>query len=676
MNVTRWMLRILLAFGLVGLSGSFVTQAPAVAASPGPSVTITPHADINDPWGDGQYVTVTWKNFAPNYPVAVKECQHGATSLSQCSRGNLYSTCGFLCPGDWLLGISDKNGNGSGVVPVATGKVNTQQDGSDVPGYTFKCGPADSCDLWVTNDTLDMSQGIFVPIGFQVPPGACAGSGTSLSGSGTASGFMQFLNLAIDACSPPDNIDLSLVLQTSAKSLDDYIGGFSPFAVSSVAMTNGQKQQMNAAGRTAGYAPVLASGEVFAFRIYDTKTQNQVTHLTLTPELLAKIFSGQLKYWNIPAIKALNPSVHFPSTIAAIGRGEATEETYQVTKWFWENAQDAWKAAGKGVKPSLNPFTGPTDTLPSLASSPNPVALVSWANIMANTVRTGGADYGSLTQYGTIGYMDSSVAARYGLATVTIKFPNGKRVAATPKTIQNGIGGMHKDIYGVFHPNWTLQSKSAYPLPVVSYMVIPRGAKKSDSPPSQEVGDALTKVVKLAVGAGQDNLARGYAPLPQALVQEANTVAGQVWSAPPLPTPNHDGNNGPGGDDSTGPNSQGTVPGGSGTIPGTTTTIPTTDAGPTTTTEQTQDPSVTGTLPVLPPAPLLVATTWSKAMPFALAVGLGCLVIGAVLLLGGDVRGSLKRSGQRVKSVVPIHRKPKTALHSVDGSSKPDEAAA
>ena len=81
-------------------------------------------------------MTVTWKNFLPSQAVGVKECVHGATSLTQCSRGNLYSSCGFLCPGDWLLGISDKNGNGSGSVPIATGKLNTQQDGTDTPGYT------------------------------------------------------------------------------------------------------------------------------------------------------------------------------------------------------------------------------------------------------------------------------------------------------------------------------------------------------------------------------------------------------------------------------------------------------------------------------------------------------------------------------------------------------------
>ena len=258
------------------------------------------------------------------------------------------------------------------------------------------------------------------------------------SGSGTASGFGQFLNLSLDACKPPNNIDLGVRAPDVGPTLDDYVGGFSQYAVSSVPMTEGQKQQLDTGGRTAGYAPILASGEVFAFRIYDPRTQNQVTHLTLTPELLARIFSGQLKYWNTPAIKALNPGVAFPSTIAAVGRGDACEETLQVTKWIWENAKQSWLDAGKGVPARLNPFTGPTDILPSLASLPNPVALVSYANIMANTVRTGGSDYRSLSQYGTIGYMDSSLAARYGLATVTIKFPNGKKVTPTTGTIRTG----------------------------------------------------------------------------------------------------------------------------------------------------------------------------------------------------------------------------------------------
>jgi len=621
-------------------------------------------------------VTVRWKGFTPNKPVAVRECVHGATSLSQCSRGNLYSTCGIQCPGDQPIGTSDKNGNGSGSVPVATGLVNTTERGKgNVPGLTFTCGPSDPCDLWVTDTDVDLTTGALVPIGFQPAIDACSGGpGPSLIGSGPASGNQQFRTFAVDVCKPPDNVDLGYTMQFSSRSaMDDYIAG-APYAVSTVRMDPIQTQALQSAGLTAGYAPVLASGEVFAFRIVDTNTRNQITHLTLTPDLLARIFTGQIKYWNIPAIKALNPGVSFPGTIAAIGRGEANEETYQTTSWLWNAARNAYHDGGNVGPPKQNPYNGPADILPVLAGSANPVALVTGEQGVANTVRTGGSDYGSVTSYGTIGYMDSSFAAQYGLPTVTIKFPNGAKVAATSKTIQRAIGAMHVDRYGVGRPNYGIAKPSVWPMPVVSYMVIPRGARKSDNPPDQQTGDALASLVKFMVSAGQHGLVHGYAPLPHQLVEQANTVANQIWSAPPLPPPNtNGGQHQPGGDD------PGSVPGtttGGGTVStgGTTTLPPVTTSGPTGgTTGTTSTQPVVPTLPVLPAPSMLIASSWSKALPLVVLAGLGCLIVGAFLLLGGDLKGKLRRSTAKVKEVSPLRRKQK--LRAVGGSDEGEAAA-
>jgi ABC-type phosphate transport system substrate-binding protein len=682
MHAKRRMLRSILALGIVAAAAVAMPAWSAGAATHGPSATISPKEGISDPFSDGSYVTVTWKGFAPNAPVAVRECQHGATSLAQCSKSTLYSTCGFSCPGDWLIGTSDKDGNGFGSVPVATGSINTSAQGDgDIPGSTFACGPADPCDLWVTNDDLDatLTSGVFLPIGFQPAIDACSGgSGPSLRGSGPASGNQQFRNFAIDSCQPPENLDLNYTMQnSSAAAIADYEAG-APFAVTTVRMDSVQQQALETAGLTAGYAPILASGEVFGFRLFDPVTHNQITHLTLTPDLLARIFTGQLKYWNIPAIKALNPGVRLPGTIAAIGRGEATEETYQVTKWLFDSARSAYEDGGRYGPKKANPYTGPASILPVLADAPNPVALVTGERAVAWTVRTGGSDYTSLSSYGTIGYMDSSFAAQYGLPTVTIKFPNGKRVAATSGTISRAIGTMHADRYGVRHMNDKVEKAGVWPMPVVSYMVIPRGAKKSKNPPDQATGDAVAALVKLAVSKqSQGELVHGYAPLPPDLVKEANTAAGQIWTAPPLPPPTGGGHHRDGGSD------PGHVPGGQtggsgpptgsgGTVPPVITSSTPPSVAPS------SAPSAGPVVPALPalPAPsMLVASSWSKALPMIAVAGLGCLVLGAFLLFGGDVRGTIKRSSAKVKQVSPLKRKRKQQLHSVDGPGRGQEAA-
>src|SRR4029079_8266939 len=152
MRAKRRVLRSILALGIVAAAAGALPAPSAGAATQGPSATISPKEGSSDPFSDGSYVTITWKGFAPNAPVAVRECQHGATTLAQGSSGPWSSPCGFSCPGDWLIGTSDKHGNGFGSVPIASGLINTSSQGDgDIPGSTFTCGPGEPCDLCVTN---------------------------------------------------------------------------------------------------------------------------------------------------------------------------------------------------------------------------------------------------------------------------------------------------------------------------------------------------------------------------------------------------------------------------------------------------------------------------------------------------------------------------------------------
>jgi hypothetical protein len=160
--------------------------------------------------------------------------------------------------------------------------------------------------------------------------------------------------------------------------------------------------------------------------------------------------------------------------------------------------------------------------------------------------------------------------------------------------------------------------------------------------------------------------------LPHQLVQQANTAANQIWTAPPLPPPNNNGGQQPGGQD------PGSLPGtttGGGTLgTGDTSGLPSVTTGDTTgDTGVTSPEPVVPALPVLPPPSMLLASSWSKALPLVVVVGLGCLVVGAFLLLGGDLKGKLRRSTAKVKEVSPLRRKQK--LRSVGGSDEGEAAA-
>jgi phosphate transport system substrate-binding protein len=100
--------------------------------------------------------------------------------------------------------------------------------------------------------------------------------------------------------------------------------------------------------------PMVATPVAFIYNLAG------VTKLTVTPAILAKIYSGKLTRWNDPALAAANPGVTLPgTTITPVHRSDDSGTTDNFTKFL--DAQDkadwsygtgkAWKApAGVGGK--------------------------------------------------------------------------------------------------------------------------------------------------------------------------------------------------------------------------------------------------------------------------------------------------------------------------------------
>src|SRR5262249_10622240 len=58
-------------------------------------------------------------------------------------------------------------------------------------------------------------------------------------------------------------------------------------------------------------------------------------HLNLTGPVLAKIWMGQIKTWDDPAMKALNPGVSLPNTpIQPVHRTDGSGDTYAFTNYL------------------------------------------------------------------------------------------------------------------------------------------------------------------------------------------------------------------------------------------------------------------------------------------------------------------------------------------------------
>src|SRR5262245_10706594 len=505
--------------------GVVVVPAAPVGAA-GRDARISPRAGLLDFTGDGQFATVTWGGFPRKGSVYMRECVRNAREVaSQCSQGGFYSTCGVSCPGAGFLGQSDGHGSGTGVAQIAIGDINTKQNLDPIDGLTFTCDFQHACSVFVMSDPDDLKSAVELPISFAKPASACQEGGTFLSGSGGSAGFRMFLGWAADVCKAPTNLGLQYVLRTSRDALQDYVDGVSSYAVSSVELDKGQAGSLPT---DSAFAPVSASGLVFAYRIYDQESGRLITDLTLSPKSLAEIFTGQVGQWKDEEIARLNPHHTFPPFIGTIARGDASEETLLMTRWMWENARDEWIAGGKGSGIDPNPFSvGPTDLLPSLGQ----VALVTGARKEASVIARGEGDYVSTSTYGLIGYVDSSWAAQYELPTVKIRYDDGTTVAATPATIEAALATMDMSSQGVLEANVAIRDARAWPMPIVSYALVPYNAADAETPPDPSILSGLKTLLRYGLGPGQEHLPAGYVPLPHELSQQATCVAGSIAHA-------------------------------------------------------------------------------------------------------------------------------------------------
>jgi phosphate transport system substrate-binding protein len=85
--------------------------------------------------------------------------------------------------------------------------------------------------------------------------------------------------------------------------------------------------------------PVLAGGIVPVVNVPGVKVI-----VKMTPDLLARIFLGQVKDWNDPEIVKLNPDLHLPARkIQTVVRSDGSGLTYALTK-FLSSANEDFKA--------------------------------------------------------------------------------------------------------------------------------------------------------------------------------------------------------------------------------------------------------------------------------------------------------------------------------------------
>lgn len=218
---------------------------------------------------------------------------------------------------------------------------------------------------------------------------------------------------------------------------------------------------------------------------------NGVSDLTLTPQLITKIFLGKITTWNDPAIKAVNSGANLPSTkITVFYRSDSSGTTQNFERYLAANDpteftstpdKDSSKAgfAGQGK-------TGSQGVQQAISSTEGGLGYDEWSYAVSGNLSTAKIDNGA--------------------GPVELTADSAGQAVAAAKVAPSGPGDLSLKL------DYATKAPGAYPIILVTYEIV--CSKYSDA----NVGKQVKAFLSYTASAGQDKLKDlGYAPLPDSI---------------------------------------------------------------------------------------------------------------------------------------------------------------
>src|SRR6266516_3940965 len=325
---------------------------------------------------------------------------------------------------------------------------------------------------------------------------ASSGGGSSkLSGTLNASGSTFQLTFQQEAIAAFKSVQPNMTVNYggggSGKGRTDLAAGTVQFAGSDSPIP--AKEASGFTGKTILYFPVIIGPITMAYNL------SGVSNLKLSPATIAGIFSGKIKTWNDPAIKADNSGVSLPSTpITLAVRSDSSGTTANFTEFLVDAVPSAWSLG------SSSTIKWPSS---ARAASGNPGV----AQVVKSTP-------------GAIGYVDYATAKASGLSFASVKNKDGSFVAPSSASATAAADSVTPKADLTFAAVWQ-GGATAYPITYQSWDLV--NAKQPDA----NTAAMLKAYLGYLLGDGQKLLEQiGLAPLPTSLDQQAVAQLDKITS--------------------------------------------------------------------------------------------------------------------------------------------------
>jgi ABC-type phosphate transport system substrate-binding protein len=518
---------------LCALSAGLIQPAGAARHR---TASVSPGTNLTD-----EVVKVSWAGFRPTdnnnglYGVTIMQCRANPKSVDKDC--NTDETFPYSLDGNQQPGTTAQDGTGSAFIDIMTS--------ARLP--SLACSESNPCSLMLFETTANGFNPAGLPPARVIVPLQFARSQTDCPPvrqfdfrmETESSAAPALYDWATHFCTGAHAFNVDVTNSSSNAARADFFNNEVDIAVTSV---KPKASEMEGHPRPFAVAPLDLNAVVLAYNITDSKTNKQITDLTLSPRLVARLISDSQvsTMFNDPEFLKLNPGHSWPITMAEPGlRGEENADTWILTNWV-EGSKNARALLtghdkyGVRVNPAWKNVKYPTDLFD--ARDPNGVYLPRTGEegvaqrLFAQTNPADSVPTATLDA-GQIGVLDLPTAERFKLPIAKLtNGPNSPAVAVTPASLAAGFADMQKSSAGFYSMPATVSAPGVYPLTKVDVAMVP--PKLTNSPQDLRIRAFLD----YAVTDGQSTLPPGYAAFPTALATQTLQYTGDLNLLPPPTT--------------------------------------------------------------------------------------------------------------------------------------------